>query len=55
LETKDKASISGIDYVNALLPRMQIYIRITMEEYDSLEDACNKAEKYENILISLEK
>ncbi|KAG4086078.1 hypothetical protein H8356DRAFT_1353288 [Neocallimastix lanati (nom. inval.)] len=42
LETKDKASISGIDYVNALLPRMQIYIRITMEEYDSLEDACNK-------------
>jgi len=50
LETEDKASISVIDYVNALLPRTQIYIRIAMEEYDSLVDACRKAEKYENIL-----
>ena len=50
LETEDKASISVIDYVNALLPRTQIYIRIAMEEYDSLEDACSKAEKYEIIL-----
>ncbi|KAG4104089.1 hypothetical protein H8356DRAFT_1351035 [Neocallimastix lanati (nom. inval.)] len=39
LETEDKASISVINYVNALLLRTQIYIRIAMEEYDSLEDA----------------
>jgi len=50
LETEDKAFISVIDYVNALLPRTQIYIRIATEEYDSLVDACRKAEKYENIL-----
>ncbi|KAG4092129.1 hypothetical protein H8356DRAFT_1294700 [Neocallimastix lanati (nom. inval.)] len=40
---KDKTSISVIDYANAHLPRTQIYIRIAMEEYDSLEDACRKA------------
>jgi len=50
LETEDKTSISVIDYVNALLPRTQIYIRITMEEYSCLEDSYSKAEKYENIL-----
>ena len=50
LETEDKAFISVIDYVNALLPRTQIYIRITMEEYSCLEDSYSKAEKYENIL-----
>jgi len=43
LETEDKTSISVIDYANAHLPRTQIYIRIAMEEYDSLEDACRKA------------
>ena len=50
LETEDRASISVIDYENALRPRTQIYTKIAMEECDSLEDACSKAEKYEKIL-----
>ncbi len=50
LETNDRSTISVMDYENALRPRPQIYQKIAMEEYDSLEDACSQAEKYENIL-----
>jgi len=50
LENEDRASISVIDYENALRPKPQIYQKIAMEEYDSLENACSQAEKYENIL-----
>jgi len=50
LENEDRASISVIDYENALRPRQQIYEKIAMEEYKSLEDAGSQAEKYENIL-----
>jgi len=50
LETGDRASISVMDYENALRPRSRIYEKIAMEEYESLEDACSQAEKYENIL-----
>jgi len=51
LENEDRASVSVIDYENALRFRPQIYERIAMAEYDSLEEACRQAEKYENILM----
>ena len=50
LETSDRGSISVIDYENALRPRSQIYERIAMAEFDSIEDACSQAEKYESVL-----
>ena len=50
LDNEDRASFSVIDYENALRPRQQIYEKIAMEEYKSLEDACSQAEKNENIL-----
>jgi len=51
LETEDKASISIINYINTLLPRTQIYIKIALEEYDLLEDAEQKNMKiyYRNL------
>ncbi|KAG4104989.1 hypothetical protein H8356DRAFT_925946, partial [Neocallimastix lanati (nom. inval.)] len=50
LETQDKVSFSVIDYENSLRPRFQIYERVVMAETSTIEEACNLAEKYENIL-----
>jgi len=52
LETQDKVSFSVIDYENSLRPRFQIYERVVMAETSTIEEACNLAEKYENILLS---
>ncbi|KAG4105885.1 hypothetical protein H8356DRAFT_1418063 [Neocallimastix lanati (nom. inval.)] len=50
LETQDKISFSVIDYENSLRPRFQIYERVVMAKTSTIEEACNLAEKYENIL-----
>ena len=47
LETEDRASISVIDYENALRPRTQIYTKIAMEECDSLKQK-NMRKYYRN-------
>ena len=50
LETDDKASVSVIDYENALRARPQVYERVAMAELGTIEEACSLAEKYEDIL-----
>jgi len=50
LETQDKVSFSVIDYENSLRPRFQIYEQVVIAETSTIEEACNLAEKYENIL-----